>query len=378
MLVVETIARIRREYFVKKKPIKEIVRDVKVSRNTVRKVVRSEATAFSYDRRSQPMPKLGPWRDDLDRMLEANEAKGKRERLTLMRIFEDLEGRGYGGGYDAVRRYAKTWRRRRSSTLTQAYIPLVFAPGEAYQFDWSHEYVVLAGVTTKVKVAHVRLCHSRMFFVRAYPRESQEMVFDAHDRAFGFFDGACRRGIYDNMKTAVETVFIGKDRLYNRRFQQMCGHYLVEPVACTPGAGWEKGQVENQVGTVRGRFFTPRLRFKTYDELNAWLLDQCVAYARRHPHPVFKDTTVWQVFEDECPSLVGYRGPFDGFHAVPATVSKTCLVRFDSNKYSVAAHAVGRPVEVHAYADRIVIHQDGEIVAEHARRFGRDQTVYDP
>ena len=84
------------------------------------------------------------------------------------------------------------------------------------------------------------------------------------------------------------------------------------------------------------------------------------------------------MFEDERPSLVGYRGPFDGFHAVPASVSKTCLVRFDSNKYSVAARAVGCPVEVHAYADRIVIRQDGEIVAEHARRFGRDQTVYDP
>ena len=165
------------------------------------------------------------------------------------------------------------------------------------------------------------------------------------------------------MKTAVQTVLIGKERAFNRRFVQMCGHYLVEPTACTPGAGWEKGQVENQVGIIRGRFFTPRLRFKTYDELNAWLLDQCVAYARRHPHPVFKDRTVWQVFEDERPSLVGYRGPFDGFHAVPASVSKTCLVRFDSNKYSVAARAVGRPVEVHAYADRIVIRQDGEIVA---------------
>ena len=378
MLVVETIARIRREYFVKGKPTKEIVRDVKVSRNTVRKVIRSQATAFTYDRRVQPMPKLGPWTAELERMLEANETKSKRERLTLLRISEALEGLGYGGGYDAVRRYAKAWRWRRSASTAQTYVPLVFSPGEAYQFDWSHEYVVLAGVTTKVKVAHVRLCHSRMFFVRAYPRESQEMVFDAHDRAFRLFQGACRRGIYDNMKTAVQTVLIGKERAFNRRFVQMCGHYLVEPTACTPGAGWEKGQVENQVGIIRGRFFTPRLRFKTYDELNAWLLDQCVAYARRHPHPVFKDRTVWQVFEDERPSLVGYRGPFDGFHAVPASVSKTCLVRFDSNKYSVAARAVGRPVEVHAYADRIVIRQDGEIVAEHARRFGRDQTVYDP
>jgi transposase len=106
------------------------------------------------------------------------------------------------------------------------------------------------------------------------------MVFDAHDRAFALFKGTCRRGLYDNMKTAVETIFVGKQRLYNRRFLQMCSHYLVEPVACTPASGWEKGQVENQVGLVRERFFTPRLRFKNLDELNAWLLDQCIAYAK--------------------------------------------------------------------------------------------------
>ena len=71
------------------------------------------------------------------------------------------------------------------------------------------------------------------------------MVFDAHDKAFAFFGGACARGIHDNMKTAVDTIFVGKDRAYNRRFQLMCGHYLVEPVACTPDSGWQKGQVEN-------------------------------------------------------------------------------------------------------------------------------------
>jgi hypothetical protein len=253
--------------------------------------------------------------------------------------------------------------------MAAAYVPLSFAPGEAFQFDWSHEIVVLNGVTMIVKVAHVRLCHSRMPFVRAYPRETQEMVFDAHDRAFAFFRGACRRGIYDNMKTAVEAVFVGKDRLYNRRFLQMCSHYLVEPVACTPASGWEKGQVENQVGLVRERFFTPRLRFKTYDEMNAWLLDQCIAYAKAHRHPELTDQTIWEAFEAERPKLVPYTGRFDGFHAVPASVSKTCLVRFDNNKYSVTASAVGRPVE---------IRQDGRIVGEHPRAFGRGATLYDP
>jgi len=122
---------------------------------------------------------------------------------------------------------------------------------------------------------------------------------------------------------------------------------------------------------VRQRFFTPRLRFKSYEEMNAWLLDQCIAYAKAHRHPELAEQTIWEMFEDERPQLVPYAGRFDGFHAVPASVSKTCLVRFDNNKYSVAASAVGRPVEVHAYADRIVIRRDGRIVAEHPRSFGR-------
>jgi hypothetical protein len=172
------------------------------------------------------------------------------------------------------------------------------------------------------------------------------MVFDAHDRAFAFFRGTCTRGIYDNMKTAVETIFIGKDRRYNRRFLQMCSHYLVDPVACTPASGWEKGQVENQVGLVRERFFTPRLRFKTYDELNAWLLDRCIAYAKAHRHIEQPERTIWEVFEEERGALVPYRGSFDGFHLLPVSVAKTCLVRFDNNKYSVMSTAVGRPVDI--------------------------------
>jgi transposase len=250
MLVVETIAKIRRAYFVQNKPIKTICREFRVSRRVVRKLIRSQATEFRYERSRQPLPRIDPWRDQLDGLLLENEGKPARERLTLIRIFEELRALGYEGSYDAVRRYAKRWRAERAAPRrpkpapapAKAGVPLSFAPGEAYQFDWSHEVVLINGTTVTVKVAHVRLCHSRMLFVRAYPRETQEMVFDAHNRAFAFFKGACTRGIYDNMKTAVETVFIGKDRQLNRRFLWMCGHYLIEPAACTPASGWEKGQ----------------------------------------------------------------------------------------------------------------------------------------
>ena len=178
MLVVETIARMRRDHLVRGVPIKKIARDLRVSKNTVRKVVRGDETSYSYERKIQPMPKLGPWVDELERQLEANEKKPRRDRLSLLRIHEDLAALGYGGGYDAVRRYARTWRRRwRLLSPSQGFVPLSFDPGEAYQFDWSHEYARLSGVTTKVKAAHMRLCYSRMQLVQIFPRESQEMVF---------------------------------------------------------------------------------------------------------------------------------------------------------------------------------------------------------
>ena len=379
MLVLETIARIRRDHLVRGIPIKQIARELRVSKNTVRKVVRGDETSSSYARKIQPMPKLGPWVEGLERRLEGNEKKPRRDRLSLLLIYEELASLGYEGGYDAVRRYARAWRRRRRLlSPSQAYVPLSFDPGEAYQFDWSHEYAVLSGATTRVKAAHMRLCHSRMMLVQLFPRESQEMVFEAHERAFRFFGGACRRGIYDNMKTAVSTVFVGKERAYNRRFLEMCSHHLVDPVACTPGAGWEKGQVEKQVDHVRGRLFVPSPRGRSYAEINEWLMDQCIRDARKRPHPTIEGKTVWQVFEEERSFLMAYRGPFDGFHATEVAVSKTCLVRFDNNHYSVPARAVGQPVDVRAYADRIVIRQDGEIVAEHPRSFGRGETAYDP
>jgi transposase len=254
MLVVETIAKIRRAHFVDGKSIKQICRELRVSRNTVRKVIRSGATEFTYDRTTQPRPKIDPWRSDLDAMLAENARRPKRERLTVIRIYEELRNRGYGGGYDAIRRYAAGWSKVAQEASASAYVPLSFDAGEAYQFDWSHEIVILDGVTVTVKVAHVRLCHSRMPFVRAYPRETQEMVFDAHDRAFAFFGGACARGIYDNMKTAVDTIFVGKDRAYNRRFQQMCGHYLVDSVdARAVGRPVENPRLCRPPGMLAGR-----------------------------------------------------------------------------------------------------------------------------
>src|SRR4030095_12947260 len=132
MLGGETIWKVRLAYFVHGQPIKAICRELGVSRKVVRKVIRSEATEFRYERETQPLPKMGAWSAELDRLLAANESKAARERLTLLRLFEDLRGLGYAGGYDAGRRYARRWSQERGQSTSAAYIPLSFAPGEAY------------------------------------------------------------------------------------------------------------------------------------------------------------------------------------------------------------------------------------------------------
>jgi len=165
MLVVETIGKIRRAYFAQKKPIKAICREFRVSRKVVRKVIRSQATEFRYERGRQPLPRIDPWRDQLDGLLLANEGKPSRERLTLIRIFEELRGLGYEGSYDAVRRYARKWRVERGAATAEAFVPLSFAPGEAYQFD-----LVARGCDQRHhghrESGACPAVHSRMLFVR--------------------------------------------------------------------------------------------------------------------------------------------------------------------------------------------------------------------
>ncbi len=378
MLCMETVGKIRRYFHVDGRGIKQIARDLRLSRNTVRRVLRTEDLATEYVRSHQPRPRLGPYLALLTHLLEEDEARPRQERRRIQRLYDALRLAGYAGADDSVYRFVKRWRQAKRSPSSEVFIPLSFAPGEAYQFDWSHEHIELGGLPQIVKLAHLRLCHSRLFLVIAYPRETQEMVFDAHNRAFRFFGGVTRRGIYDNMKTAVDAVLRGRERKFNRRFLQLCSHYLIEPVACTPAAGWEKGQVENQVNNVREWLFKPRPKFASLDELNAWLASQCVEIAKRRSHPGFPERTVWEVYEDERSTLGPLATPFDGYQEIDCRVSATCLIRFDRNRYSVPCRTAGRIVALRAYAERIVLFYEGERITEHVRHFGRDKTIYDP
>jgi transposase len=141
------------------KSIRKTAKDLHLSRNTVRKVIRSDQTAFEYKRQVQPHPRLGDHIDLLKERLSTDQHLPKKQRRTAQILYEQLQLEGYTGGYDAVRRYVKRWLQDNKRSETQVFIPLVFEPGEAFQFDWSHELVQMGGMPVKVKVAHIRLCH---------------------------------------------------------------------------------------------------------------------------------------------------------------------------------------------------------------------------
>lgn len=372
----ETIGKLRRRHLVKGESISAIARDLNLSRNTVKKYLKAEADPV-YQRESQPAPKLGGFQSALERWLEQDSQRPRSQRRTAQRLFEDLQREGYAGAYDSVQRFVKGWKAQRPGASKDAFVPLVFGAGDACQFDWSHEQVILGGMPQVVKVAHFRLSHSRQMFLAAYPRESQEMVFDAHNRAFAFFGGVPNRMIYDNPKTIVDAIFSGKERRFNRRFQALASHYLFEPVACTPASGWEKGQIENQVGNVREWLFTPTAKFDTLADLNAWLEIRCCELANRS-HPTQTEQTIAQVFSGEQVHLRAITAPFDGYFEQTNRVSSTCLVSFDRNRYSVPAEHAGQRVSVRADARRIRVMADGKLVADHARHFGRERLICDP
>jgi len=237
VLVMDLIAKIRFRRSVGKESISSIARDLNLSRPTVRKHSRSQTEPI-YRRLQQPNPRLGAFQERLENWLRTERLMPKAQRRTARRLFEGLQAEGYLGAYDSVQRFVQRWKANKSGpSLTQAFVPLAFAPGEVCQFDWSHEQVELGGLMLTIKVAHFRLAFSRQMFVVAYPRETQEMVFDAHNRAFAFFGGVPERMVYDNLKSVVETILTGKERVFNRRFMVLANHYVFQPVACTPASG---------------------------------------------------------------------------------------------------------------------------------------------
>ncbi len=375
---------IRRWYFRDEMPIREIERRTGLSRNTIRKYLRAGTVEPGFKVPERPS-KLDPFAEKLSGWLRTEVAKSRKQRRTAKQMHADLVVLGYDGSYGRVAAFVRAWkaeRQREAQTSGRGtFVPLVFAAGEAFQFDWSEDWAMLGGRQTKLQVAHTKLSHSRAFAVRAYPLQTHEMLFDALTQAFRVLGGVPRRGIFDNMRTAVDRIGAGKIRQVNARFAAMASHYLFEPEFCNPASGWEKGQVEKNVQDARRRLWQPMPSFPDLDALNAWLEAQCIAQWAQIEHGVLPGT-VADVHADEVASLMPPGRPFDGFVEHTKRVSPTCLVSFERTRYSVPASFANRPVSLRIYPTRIVIAAEGQLVCEHSRIIDRShhtggRTVYD-
>lgn len=384
MIDVATLSVIRRWALREQLSIREIARRTGLSRNTIKKYLRAGNAEPTYAKRVSPS-KLDPYAHKLSAWLKSEATKSRKQRRTLKQMHADLCALGYVGSYNRVAAFARAWHQDRQqaqqTTGRGTFVPLSFGCGEAFQFDWSEDWAVIAGVRTKLQVAHFKLSHSRAFLLRAYPLQTHEMLFDAHNHAFEVLGGVPRRGIYDNMRTAVDKVRRGKERDVNARFGAMVSHYLFEAEFCNPASGWEKGQVEKNVRDARHRLWQPTPAFATLAELNAWLEQRCQALWSEIEHGKLPGS-VADVWAQEKPTLMPMPRPFDGFVEHTKRVSPTCLVHFERNRYSVPASYANRPVSLRVYADRLVVAAEGQVICEHQRVIERNHhhaghTVYD-
>ena len=374
------IGKVRRLHYRQQKSVREIARLTSLSRNTVRKWLKAPVVVEPKYRRGVRPGKLTPFHEVLAQALKVDAHRPKRARRTARALYTEIKAAGYTGGYTRVTDFVRAWRREVGQAgATTAFVPLVFELGEAFQFDWSEEGLVVGGIYYRMQVSHLKLCASRAFWLVAYPSQGHEMLFDAHTRSFAALGGIARRGIYDNMKTAVDKVRNGKGRIVNKRFAVMCAHYLIDADFCNVASGWEKGVVEKNVQDSRRRIWidAAQQRFGSFVELNAWLGDRCRALWDEVRHPEHDQFSVAEMLENERPHLMPMFEPFDGYVENPARVSSTCLVVVARNRYSVPCELAGQTVSTRLYPGKIVVVAGDEIAATHERLSDRGQTKFE-
>ena len=360
---------IRRMHLREKLSIREIARRTGLSRNTVTKHLAANTIEPKFATPERPS-KLDPFSEKLAGWLKTEAGKSRKQRRTVKQLHADLVVLGFTGSYGRVAAFARQWRadrqREQQTTGRGTFVPLSFRPGEAFQFDWSEDFSFLCGERTKLQMAHIKLSHSRAFVLRAYLLQTHEMLFDAHWHGFRVFGGVPDRGIYDNMRTAVDRVGRGKDRQVNIRFLAMTNHYVYEPEFCNPAAGWEKGHIEKNVRDSRHQLLQGMPYFPDLAALNAWLEQRCMELWRQTQHGTLPGT-IADVWVAERAALMPLPVAFDGFIELSKRVSPTCLISFERNRYSVPASFANRPVSLRIYPDRLVVAAEGNILCEHVR-----------
>ena len=233
----DMIGKVRRMRLRDQLSLSEIARRTGLSRNTVKKWLKAPCDVAPKYERVKLDGKLTAFEPILHQALTTDSHRPKQGRRSGRALFAQIQAQGYRGGYSAITDYIRRWRVESAASPAKAFVPMSFELGEAFQFDWGVEAMVVGGVFYNVQVAHLKLCASRAFWLVAYPSQGHEMLFDAHTRSFQALGGVTRRGIYDNMRTAVDKVQRGKQRTVNARFAATCSHYLFDADFCNVASG---------------------------------------------------------------------------------------------------------------------------------------------
>jgi transposase len=375
----DMVGKVRRMRLRDQLSISEIAKRTGLARNTVKKWLNAAGDKLPRYRRAKGKGKLSAFEASLELSLKADAQRPAQGRRSGKALFVQIQAQGYAGGYSRVTDFIRAWRAQTGKAISKAFVPLSFELGEAFQFDWSEEGMLVGGVYHRMQVAHMKLCASRAFWLVAYPSQGHEMLFDAHTRSFTALGGITRRGIYDNMKTAVDKVGRGKVRTINARFAAMCSHYLFDADFCNVASGWEKGVVEKNVQDSRRRIWieATQMRWSSFAQLNSWLGERCKAVWADTRHPEHRQFSIAEMLELEREHLMGLPEPFDGYVERLTRVSSTCLVAVARNRYSVPCEWAGKVVSTRMYANRMDVVASDALVASHARLTFRGQTVYD-
>jgi transposase len=375
MISVELREQIRRAYFVEEKSIRQIARELECSRPSIRKAIASPEPAEYTLTMPRPAPVLGPYKERIRELLEENKRLPRKQRYTGRKIYQIIQKEGYVGSESTVRSYIAGLRQKKKRR--DLYIPLEFDPGTDSQVDWGEGIVIIAGQRVEVQLFYMRLCYSRKLFMMAFPSQKQEAFFEGHVRAFHHFQGVPQRISYDNLKTAVLRILKGRNREEQKSFIVFRSHYLFESHFCTPGQANEKGRVEEGVGFGRRNFLVPIPEVASLEELNEYLLAECLADDRRRVDR--QPLTIAAAWEMERPHLLSLpERDFDCCVARPVTLNPYSQVVLDTNRYSVPVDKAYRNLVLKAYPFRVdILHLD-ELVASHPRCYSREQDILDP
>ena len=377
MLKVDKIERIRRAYYVEGKSMRQIEREYHHSWRTIKKALADPEEGQYTLKEPREAPVLGSYKARIKEFLAENEQLPGKHRLTGHRIFQLLQKEGYQGSESGVLVYL--WQLRKAKRKVKVYLPLEFEPGEDGQVDWGEAQVILAGKQVTVQIFVLRLCYSRKIFVMAFPTQKQECFYAGHVAAFDYLGGIPRRLSYDNLKTAVKRVLQGRNRQQQERFILFRSHYLFESHFCTPGAGHEKGRVENGVGYTRRNFMTPLLEADTFADLNEQLRQACLQDDQRRVDR--QPQTIGEAWQKERSLLRTLPlHAFDYCREVTARLNGYSQVEVDTNRYSVPTDRATAHMRVKLYPFQIKIYRpdEKEAMAVHARCYGHHQDILEP